>query len=331
MAWSQVVARKRTSLTNATFENNSHNSHNSQQDKVIRSKAWRAGRSPGSVLLNMTDKSESPVQLMALIAKQFLSRIAVATTKEGNPMRPVAIGLDVHERGPYTFLTYLSTPILSPTETSMHDVIEDGDGNTNNSDDDCDNIKSNKDAASKANDNDKTPRDQKRKFDGPAIPYCKNRILHIMKTITTNADPANEGFFYQEFVTSAIQHKIITNIFSNLHRHCNESQLQYWVGQSKIWGPLGKLKMNGKTIYGRHLWILRKEMRQFLIETNDFLSSYWQHFRANLDVVGIGYARKSVTKETDVSRPHLLQLMVDKLHFRLKCQEVYAVKKTSPI
>ncbi|KAG0780692.1 hypothetical protein G6F17_010632 [Rhizopus arrhizus] len=74
MPWSQVVARKRTSLMNATFENNIHNS---QQDKVIYSKVWRAGRSPGSVLLDMTDRSESPVQLMALIAKQFPSRIAI--------------------------------------------------------------------------------------------------------------------------------------------------------------------------------------------------------------------------------------------------------------
>ncbi|KAG0799975.1 hypothetical protein G6F22_002694 [Rhizopus arrhizus] len=66
---------------NATFENNINNS---QQDKVIHSKVWRAGRSLGSVLLDMTDRSESPVQLMALIAKQFPSRITVATTKEGN-------------------------------------------------------------------------------------------------------------------------------------------------------------------------------------------------------------------------------------------------------
>jgi hypothetical protein len=81
MPWSQVVARKRTSLMNATCENNIQNS---QQDKVIHSKVWRAGRSPGNVLLNMTDRSESPVQLMAVIAKQFPSRIAVATTKEGS-------------------------------------------------------------------------------------------------------------------------------------------------------------------------------------------------------------------------------------------------------
>ncbi|KAG1131951.1 hypothetical protein G6F37_013405 [Rhizopus arrhizus] len=53
MPWSQVVARKRTSLVNATFENNIDNS---QQDKVIHSKVWRAGRSPGNVLLDMTDR-----------------------------------------------------------------------------------------------------------------------------------------------------------------------------------------------------------------------------------------------------------------------------------
>ncbi|KAG1047334.1 hypothetical protein G6F43_010210 [Rhizopus delemar] len=81
MPWPQVVARKRISLMNATFE---YDIHNSQQDKVIHSKVWRSGRSPGSVLLDMTDGSESPVQLMALIAKQFPSRIAVATTKEGS-------------------------------------------------------------------------------------------------------------------------------------------------------------------------------------------------------------------------------------------------------
>ncbi|KAG0930068.1 hypothetical protein G6F57_012042 [Rhizopus arrhizus] len=81
MSWSQLVARKQTSLMNATFENNIHNS---QKDKVIHSKARRAGRSSGNVTLDMADRSESPVQLMALIAKQFPSRIAVATTKEGN-------------------------------------------------------------------------------------------------------------------------------------------------------------------------------------------------------------------------------------------------------
>ncbi|KAI8971779.1 hypothetical protein BDF20DRAFT_886434 [Mycotypha africana] len=37
----------------------------------------------------------------------------------------------------------------------------------------------------------------------------------------------------------------------------------------------------------------------------------------------IGYARKSPTKETDASRTRLLQLMIDKLYYRMKCEEVY--------
>ncbi|CAO3699252.1 hypothetical protein G6F70_004169 [Rhizopus microsporus] len=99
-------------------------------------------------------------------------------------MRPAAIGLDVYERYPYTFLACPSTSILSPTETSIHDIIEDSDGNTNKSDDDCANVESNKDATSKANDNnDKAPQSQKHKFDDPVIPYCKDRVLHIMRLL----------------------------------------------------------------------------------------------------------------------------------------------------
>ena len=65
----------------ATFE---YSIYNIQQDKVIHSKVWRTGRSPGIALLDMTDRTESPLQFIALIAKQYPSRIAVATTKEGS-------------------------------------------------------------------------------------------------------------------------------------------------------------------------------------------------------------------------------------------------------
>ena len=54
-----------------------------QQDRVIYSKKWRARHSSGSVLLNMASRAELPMQLMSLIVRQFPSRIAVATTKEG--------------------------------------------------------------------------------------------------------------------------------------------------------------------------------------------------------------------------------------------------------
>ncbi|KAI8991469.1 hypothetical protein BDF20DRAFT_844834 [Mycotypha africana] len=144
-----------------------------------------------------------------------------------------------------------------------------------------------------------------------------------MKTIGSTVDPAIGSFFEHRFVTAAMQYELMIDIFPSLSRKCNKVQLQYWVGQSIVWGPLEKARLNGKVKYGRNLWILRKETREHLIELNDSMSSYWQHVRASPDVLNIGYARKSTTKETDMSRSHLLQLMVDKLHFRLKCQEVY--------
>ncbi|KAG1469573.1 hypothetical protein G6F56_003181 [Rhizopus delemar] len=81
MPWSQVVARQRTSLLHHT---NAVNENSDSTTKTVKSKVWRVGRSPGSVLLDMTSRPESPLQLMALIADQYPSRIAVATTKEGN-------------------------------------------------------------------------------------------------------------------------------------------------------------------------------------------------------------------------------------------------------
>jgi hypothetical protein len=61
MPCSQVVARKRTSLIHATFE---YNIQSSQQDKVTYSKVRRA----------------DVLQTMSLLAKQYPSQIAVATS-----------------------------------------------------------------------------------------------------------------------------------------------------------------------------------------------------------------------------------------------------------
>ena len=78
MSWSQIVAKKRISLMHATFE---YNIHNNQQDKAFHSKMWRTGSYPGRVLLDMTSRFESSMQLMS-IEKQHPSRITVAITKE---------------------------------------------------------------------------------------------------------------------------------------------------------------------------------------------------------------------------------------------------------
>lgn len=60
-----------------------------------------------------------------------------------------------------------------------------------------------------------------------------------------------------------------------------------------------------------------------MVEKTDSIAAYWDHLKNNVDLVTIGYARKSPTKETDASRTRLLQLMVDKMYFRMKCEEVY--------
>ncbi|RCH84010.1 hypothetical protein CU097_002797 [Rhizopus azygosporus] len=64
-------------------------------------------------------------------------------------------------------------------------------------------------------------------------------------------------------------------------------------------------------------------MREFLVESTDSISAYWDHLKNEADFITIGYARKFPTEENDVSRTRLLQLMVDKLYFRMKCEEVY--------
>ena len=75
MPWIQIIARKRTSLIHTTSE---HNIHGCRQDKIIYSKVWKSGYLSGSVLLDMTRRYESPMQLMSLIANQYSSWIAVA-------------------------------------------------------------------------------------------------------------------------------------------------------------------------------------------------------------------------------------------------------------
>lgn len=75
MSWSQVIARKRTSLTHTTSE---YSIHICRQDKIIYSKLWKTGYLSGSVLLDMARRYESPMQLMFLIANQYSLRIAVA-------------------------------------------------------------------------------------------------------------------------------------------------------------------------------------------------------------------------------------------------------------
>ncbi|KAI9273333.1 hypothetical protein EDC94DRAFT_644595 [Helicostylum pulchrum] len=136
---------------------------------------------------------------------------------------------------------------------------------------------------------------EKRKLGGNIVPFSKDRLLHIMKSIATSDDPSNIECYNYEFITAETQYQLMEEFFSNLQQYCTIDRLQYWVGQSNIWGPCKRKTTNGQTKYGRHLWIVRKEMREFLVESTDSISAYWDHLKNE----------------------------VDKLYYRMRCEDVY--------
>ncbi|KAG1466627.1 hypothetical protein G6F56_004653 [Rhizopus delemar] len=123
-----------------------------------------------------------------------------------------------------------------------------------------------------------------------------------MKSIATSDDPSNVEYYNYKFITAETQYEPMEEFFPNLQQYCTIDRLQYWVGQSNIWGSRKRKTTNGQTKYGRHLWIVSKEMREFLFESTDSISAYWNHLKNEIDFITIGYARKFSTKENDTSR-----------------------------
>lgn len=101
------------------------------------------------------------------------------------------------------------------------------------------------------------------------MPFCKDRLLHIMKSIATSDDSSDVECYNYELITAETQYELMEEIFPDLQQYCTIDRLQYWVDQSSIWGPRKRKTTNGQTKYGRHLWIVRKEMREFLVESTD--------------------------------------------------------------
>ncbi|KAI9499002.1 hypothetical protein BDB00DRAFT_797749 [Zychaea mexicana] len=66
-----------------------------------------------------------------------------------------------------------------------------------------------------------------------------------------------------------------------------------------------------------------RQLRAFATDTSDSVKAYWKYLQHDTKYITIGYARKSPTDETKESRIHSLQLMVNKLYFRGKCEEVF--------
>ncbi|KAG1186877.1 hypothetical protein G6F35_014559 [Rhizopus arrhizus] len=100
------------------------------------------------------------------------------------------------------------------------------------------------------------------------------------------------------------------------------NQLQYWIRQAKIWGKSERSRKNQRKP-GRNLWVVDEQLRAFVTDTSDSVKAYWKYLQHDTKYITIGYARKSPTDETKESRIRLLQLMVNKLYFRGKCEDVF--------
>ncbi|CAO3635585.1 unnamed protein product [Mucor fragilis] len=114
-----------------------------------------------------------------------------------------------------------------------------------------------------------------------------------MKSLATIDDPSNPDCYDYEFIIAETQYEMMEDTFPNLKQHCSIERLQHRVGQFNIWGPRKRTTVDEDTKYGRQLWILRKEMREFLAESSHSISSYWDHLRDETDYITVGYARKS--------------------------------------
>ncbi|KAG2187567.1 hypothetical protein INT44_005256 [Umbelopsis vinacea] len=253
-----------------------------------------------------------------------------------DPGRPTAVSKDVHERDPFTFVTYPPTPVLKPAEPSSScddntDIYSNGIDKKNNNEDNCaknhDDSNNNYDSIisndSKESNVTEAHAEQKQKSDVDIIPFGKNRLVHIMKLIASKEDPSNSNCYDYQFITAEIQYEMMKVHFPNLEQYCTVDKLQYWIDQSNIWGPLQRLTVNGQTKTGRYLWILEKKMRNFVGKDTEPLATYWDHLKNDIDFVTLGYARYSLHENLQVSKERQMQLMVDKLYFRLKCEEVF--------
>ncbi|KAG0900683.1 hypothetical protein G6F29_011779 [Rhizopus arrhizus] len=259
-----------------------------------------------------------------MIQKREKSGSIAVHIRNHDPFQPLAIGINVHERDPFRFISYPDSPTMPCTD--LPDNIDDHDGNDNNGNNDDSNNSNSDDSNSvyKNNNSNNSNKDKskKRKLDNTVIPFCKDRLLNLMKEIATDENPLNNNCYSKQFLTAEDQYQLMCSMFSRLKNHCSVNQLQYWIGQAKIWGKSERSRKNQRKP-GRNLWVVDEQLRAFVADTSDSVKAYWKYLQHDTKYITIGYARKSPTDETKESRIRLLQLMVNKLYFHGKCEEVF--------
>lgn len=149
-------------------------------------------------------------------------------------------------------------------------------------------------------------------------------MLDTLKLLGTNVGPSDEQYYEERFLTAEIQFTMMEEIFPNLKKHCTVERLQYWVGRAKVWGERKRKTISGKSQYVQRVWVVKKDFRKFLSASSDSVTSYWHRLENESNFITIGYVRKSPTSEVANIRICLLQLMKEKLYFKMKYEEVYA-------
>ncbi|ORY90363.1 hypothetical protein BCR43DRAFT_499185 [Syncephalastrum racemosum] len=141
--------------------------------------------------------------------------------------------------------------------------------------------------------------------------------------IATSVDPSNPECYTQGFFDSRAQHKLLQLHLPDLEHTCAADRLQRWLGRSNVWGPRRHRQRAGKREYGR-----------FLFRRPGGTAAVPSAFKTRVDNeeawTTLGYARKSTSEETDASRVRPLQLMVEKLVFRIEARQSLPVHAAPP-
>jgi hypothetical protein len=219
-------------------------------------------------------------------AKEHLEKSGLIAVhiRNHDPFQPLAIGINVHERDPFKFISYPDSPTIPCTD--LPDNIDDHDGNDNNGNNDdsnnsdSDDNNSGNDSSNNGSDdsnssiyknnnsnNSNKDRSKKRKLDNTVIPFCKDRVLNLMKEIATDENPLNDNCYSKQFLTAEDQYQLMCSMFPRLKNHCSVNQLQYWIGQAKIWGKSERSRKNQRK-RGRKLWVVDEQLRGKITSLN---------------------------------------------------------------
>lgn len=68
-------------------------------------------------------------------------------------------------------------------------------------------------------------RSKKRKLNDAVISFCKDRLLNLMKEISTNENPLNDNCYSKQFLTAEDQYQLMCSVFPHLKNYCSVNQL----------------------------------------------------------------------------------------------------------